>query len=48
MRDVKELFVTNEKLQEIKAELLNDYILKNPTVNHIDKALQKIVDELSP
>ena len=48
LRDVKELLDTDDKLKDIKADLLNNHILKNAKIKRIDKALQKIIDQLPP
>lgn len=48
LRDVKVLLDINKRLEEIKADLLNNYILKDPQVMRIDKHLQKLIGQLPP
>jgi hypothetical protein len=46
LRNVDELLDTDGKAEDIKKDLLNNHILKNAKVKRIDKALQKLFDEL--
>lgn len=44
--NVTELVETEDKLEEIKTDLLDNYVLKDKTVKKIDARLQKLVDLL--
>ena len=48
LRNVTEHLETEDKLDEIKADLLDNYVLKDTTVQKIDAKLQELVDQLPP
>lgn len=48
LRNVKELIETEDKVEEIKNDLLENYVLRDMTVQKIDSKLQELIDQLPP
>ena len=45
LRKVKEFIDTDEKLEQIKTEFLESYILENPKIKKIDSTLKTLIED---